>query len=596
MSLDLNRNSLSSQFILLVTSTLVCIGITIGFLQSGYTIIYQNFYYAPIILACFFYLRKGFIFSCILSLVYFGLMIIYTRDNNIVLEAGVRVIIFVGIAGVVTYLSEIIRKSERKLRKMLTFQEKITSNASVWLMVFDGKGIIHLWNAAAELISGYKKEEIQEQKSIWKKFQQDPIYKELFKQMACNANQSLEEFKSIEAPIQTKSGEQRIISWILKELPETEGEDGKYLAIGIDITDKKQNELELKKSKERWSEIFSRNLNPIALYRAVNDGANFIFTDINPALEEIEQLRKEDIIGKKVTEIFPNIKEMGLFDVFYRVYKTGKPEQLDTSFYQDDRIEGWYNNSVYQLSTGELVATYEDLTEKKQTEHLIKEKNDYLENLITYANVPIIIWDPSLNITRINHANEELIGWKSEEILGKTPEMFIIPEQTDRIMTLLESTTRGDRLSNVEMDILRKDGSVRTVLWNSATLFSDEGNPIAVIAQGRDITEEKRLELENDIALTQIQRNMAQLAILNDEMRNPLSIIMGYADLHLSEEHLRVIVEQVHRIDDIVTNLDRRWLNSEKVLTAMRKHYNIQLSGSGGEGEDALGTGQGIMN
>ena len=585
------RFNLPLPFILLLASSLGCIGITIGFLEIGYTIIFQNLYYIPIVLACFFYLRKGFLFSCILSLLYFSLMIIYTRDMNIALEAGIRVIIFVGVAGVVTYLSEVIRKSQDNLNRVSSFQEKIIENASVWVMAVDINGIVHLWNTAAELISGYQKEEVLGEKTIWKSMHPDPKTGEMIMHTILNAISSGTELKSFETPIQAKNGDKRIISWNIKELPEIKDEDKKYLAIGIDITEKVESRRELKKSRERWAEIFSKSLNPIALYQAVDDGADFVFTDINPALERVEKLPKEEVVGRKITEIFPGAREVGFLDVLKRVYKTGNPEHPEPSFYKDDRIEGWRNNMIYQLSTGELVATYEDVTDRVRAEALIKEKHDYLESLISIANVPILTWNTSLEVTRINHACEALIGRPYEEVLGKTLMTFAPADHADRIMELLQSTVTGKRLENVEMDVAKKDGTIRSVLWSTATLFSRDEKPVAVIAQGRDITEEKRLSQENEAALAQIQKNMAQLAILNDEMRNPLTIIMGHVEMNMDEEQTQFIFEQIQRIDDIVTNLDIRWMKSEKVLNAMRKYYHLQVPGTEMREETSMKTG-----
>ena len=62
-------------------------------------------------------------------------------------------------------------------------------------------------------------------------------------------------------------------------------------------------------------------------------------------------------------------------------------------------------------------------------------------------------------------------------------------------MNLIKKTLKGERWNAVEIEILHVDGSIRTVLWNSATIFAQDGKtPIATIAQGHDITERKRAE------------------------------------------------------------------------------------------------------
>jgi len=144
-------------------------------------------------------------------------------------------------------------------------------------------------------------------------------------------------------------------------------------------------------------------------------------------------------------------------------------------------------------------------------------------------------------------------------------------------MELFQTALDGVRWETLEIDIIHRDGSLRIILWNSATLYTTDGEtPVATIAQGHDITEERRLEREKDLALVQIQKNLAQLAILNDEIRNPLTIMVTYADMLDNIQVTDQIFAQAQRIDEMVNNLDKRWAESEKVLNAIRKHYQIQ--------------------
>jgi signal transduction histidine kinase len=74
------------------------------------------------------------------------------------------------------------------------------------------------------------------------------------------------------------------------------------------------------------------------------------------------------IIGRKVTEVFPGIVEFGLLDVFRQVWRTGQSARHPVSYYTDGRLEGWRENVVYKLPSGEIVAVYDDLTAQKQAE------------------------------------------------------------------------------------------------------------------------------------------------------------------------------------------------------------------------------------
>lgn len=97
----------SRQIILLILilSSVFSILISIIILEAGYNTVFQNLFYLPIIIACIFYLWRGLLFSCFLSLTYFILIICYTQDIEFIQLAFIRVILFVVIAGVITVLS-----------------------------------------------------------------------------------------------------------------------------------------------------------------------------------------------------------------------------------------------------------------------------------------------------------------------------------------------------------------------------------------------------------------------------------------------------------------------------------------------------------
>ncbi|MHA1168992.1 MAG: PAS domain S-box protein, partial [Candidatus Hodarchaeales archaeon] len=140
------------------------------------------------------------------------------------------------------------------------------------------------------------------------------------------------------------------------------------LIFGLDITDQMEAEKNLTTSEIKFQELFDNMSNGIAVYKAINDGEDFIFVDINKAGEKIDNLKKEDIIGKKLTEMFPKVKDFGFLDVFQRVWKTGKPEQIPASFYEDQQLSGWRENNIYKLSSGEIISVFNDITKRKLAE------------------------------------------------------------------------------------------------------------------------------------------------------------------------------------------------------------------------------------
>lgn len=106
-----------SPFIVLALTTLATIAISLYCLSRGWFIIFQNLLYVPIVIACSCFTKKGFIFSFILSFIYFSLIIIFTGDLIVITQALVRVVIFIGIAGVITFLSIGRKRVEEALRE-----------------------------------------------------------------------------------------------------------------------------------------------------------------------------------------------------------------------------------------------------------------------------------------------------------------------------------------------------------------------------------------------------------------------------------------------------------------------------------------------
>jgi len=81
-----------------------------------------------------------------------------------------------------------------------------------------------------------------------------------------------------------------------------------------------------------------------------------------------------------------------------------------------------------------------------------------------------------------------------------------------------------------------------------------------------------RLEEQKLEACAQLTRNFEQFAILNDQIRNPLAVIVGVASMNESEQ-MRAIIEQANSINELITQIDRRWLESDKVMKYLKKHH-----------------------
>ncbi len=137
----------------------------------------------------------------------------------------------------------------------------------------------------------------------------------------------------------------------------------------------------LEKKEARYRELFNHINSGVAVYEARRGGRDFVLKDFNRAGERIDQLKKEDLIGRSVLDVFSGAGVSGLFDALQRVWVTGEPEHLPVSFYENTRIVGWNENYIYKLPSGEIVAVYTDETEKKRGEEKQRQYLTFLENM-----------------------------------------------------------------------------------------------------------------------------------------------------------------------------------------------------------------------
>jgi PAS domain S-box-containing protein/putative nucleotidyltransferase with HDIG domain len=144
-------------------------------------------------------------------------------------------------------------------------------------------------------------------------------------------------------------------------------------AIADFIDERRRLEGLLQRSEERFRLLVDNMPSGVAVYEPRDDGRDFIIKDFNRAAERIDGAAREDILNRSVLQVFPGVVPLGLLDVFQRVWKTGRPEHHPASLYRDERVVSWRDNFVYKLPTGEIVAIYDDVTERKMAEAALLE-------------------------------------------------------------------------------------------------------------------------------------------------------------------------------------------------------------------------------
>lgn len=104
----------------------------------------------------------------------------------------------------------------------------------------------------------------------------------------------------------------------------------------------------------------------------IRDG-DIYFKDVNKALLQTEKIRsKNDLIGKKLIDLFPGVIQFGLYDIILEVASSKKTKDHTVKYYEDERICGWRENRVSFLEDNLILSAYKDLTEEKKLEESYK--------------------------------------------------------------------------------------------------------------------------------------------------------------------------------------------------------------------------------
>jgi len=257
-------------------------------------------------------------------------------------------------------------------------------------------------------------------------------------------------------------------------------------------------EEELKECQAKFKVLFDNVCSGIAIYEARNDGEDFIFVDFNPAAEQIEHIKKEELIGKSVTEVFPGVRQFGLFDVFQRVYKTGIPEHHPISVYKDERVAGWRENYVYRLPSGRIVAVYDDVSARKRTELVTKMTDQCFRAIADYTYDWEVWVGPPGRVLWTNPAAQRVSGYSIKEIMAMSdyPSSVVYEQDRGRIERAFQSALKGGTGNDVQFRIIRKDGKIIWVEMSWQPIYDDSGNSLGHRESIRDITARKKAEEE----------------------------------------------------------------------------------------------------
>lgn len=132
---------------------------------------------------------------------------------------------------------------------------------------------------------------------------------------------------------------------------------------------------------------------------------------------------------------------------------------------------------------------------RRQAEEALYESRRNLEAIVETVPTLIVLTDPDGRIILFNHACEELTGYKSEEVLGKTiEELFLPPGWIPVVQKRFADPYAPEVRAPHENPWLKKSGEERLIEWQCTVISSPKDGRPCILGTGIDITDRKSTE------------------------------------------------------------------------------------------------------
>jgi len=184
-----------------------------------------------------------------------------------------------------------------------------------------------------------------------------------------------------------------------------------------------------------------------------------------------------------------------------------------------------------------------DITQRLQIEASLREAERRWRSLLENVRLVVVGLDRQGIVEYVNPFFLELVEYTSEEVLGKNwYEVFLPPHQRQRVQEHFLQLQQQGLHDYYQNSILTKSGQERLIAWNNTILRDLQGEAIATLSIGEDITERYAIERMKD----------EFVSVVSHELRTPLTSIHGALNL-LSSGLIDAHSDRGRRVIDIAS-------------------------------------------